>query len=136
MNQSESNNLLPSGNWEGFYCYSSDTHKHKMEIELHFKSGKITGTGVDDVGAFHWSGSYDLVSFKATMVKHYTSHTVNYIGTIDENGIWGIWEIKQSYLSISGGFHIWPKKQEEGKIAVSVEEEVLVVESNSFQDIR
>ena len=41
---------------------------------------------------------------------HQTCETcLFYKGDIDENGIWGTWEI-QGYSR--GGFHIWPKKKE------------------------
>jgi hypothetical protein len=30
--------LLPSGAWEGFYCYRTSSEQHKMQIELNFKN--------------------------------------------------------------------------------------------------
>lgn len=99
---------LPSGEWEGFYVYGHDSQKHIMQLMLTFSDFKISGSGVDDVGIFVWSGTYDLDIFKATLIKQYSTHVVRYNGTIDENGIWGIWELGYGF---SGGFHIWPKKQ-------------------------
>ena len=41
------------------------------------------------------------------MTKIYHTHTIDYKGDIDENGIWGIWDNGE----IKGGFHIWPIKK-------------------------
>ena len=79
-----------------------------MQLMLTFSDFKNSGSGVDDVGSFVWSGIYDLDIYKATLIKQYSTHVVRYNGTIDENGIWGIWELEYGF---SGGFHIWPKKQ-------------------------
>lgn len=122
----ESFPLLPSGDWEGFYCYNHSPEQHKMSIELTFSNRQVSGSGVDDVAAFTWTGKYDLETLKIEMTKHYTTHNVWYKGDIDENGIWGTWEIAHDYSKIPphlietikeafkddimGGFHIWPKK--------------------------
>jgi len=103
----ESSPLLPSGEWEGFYCYFHTPTQHKMFTELTFSKSIVSGSGVDDVSAFTWAGKYNLEHFKIKMTKQYLTHKVFYKGDIDENGIWGTWEIT-SYLT--GGFHIWPKK--------------------------
>ena len=119
--------MLPSGEWDGFYCYNHNPEQHKMQIDLNFKNTVITGSGVDDVAPFTWKGKYDLDKFKIFMTKTYHSHRVFYAGNVDENGIWGTWKISfESYnfpkeLSevlfdafkedCNGGFHIWPKKQ-------------------------
>ena len=128
--QDEAHDYLPSGEWEGFYCYGNMPHQHKMEIELSFTKGRISGSGTDDVGGFIWKGSYTLDSFEVTMNKHYATHEIFYKGDVDENGIWGTWEnvqalegldkqfssatmakIRQTFANkITGGFHIWPKK--------------------------
>ncbi len=119
----EENKFLPSGEWEGFYCYPVKNEQHKMTLELHFSKNKITGSGSDDVGNFYWEGIYDLDVFKATLDKYYLKHSINYFGDIDENGIWGYWlnnmsnfpadmteMITQYQKDNKGGFHIWPKK--------------------------
>ncbi len=105
--------LLPSGDWEGFYVYQQGpgSEQHKMEMRLNFENGVITGSGSDDVAGHSWRGSYSLTSMSCEMTKAYPSHSVNYQGSIDENGIWGSWEL----MAWRGGFHIWPKKQKKEK---------------------
>jgi len=84
--KTETHPLLPRGEWDGFYCYHYSPEQHKMQIELNFNNSIVTGSGVDDVAPFTWSGKYDLETFKLTMTKTYTTHQVFYKGDIDENG--------------------------------------------------
>lgn len=137
--QFETHPHLPSGEWEGFYCYNNNPAQHKMHIELNFSKGIISGLGVDDVSSFTWKGKYDIEKFKADMTKHYSTHKVWYKGDIDENGIWGIWEIvhdlskfpqffvemikEQMKNESTGGFHIWPKKRKANSNSVEAEAE-------------
>ena len=137
--KTERHPLLPSGDWEGFYCYHYSPEQHKMFIELNLTNGIVSGSGIDDVAPFTWSGSYDLEKFKLQMTKKYHSHEVFYKGDIDENGIWGIWEIVHDFSNIppelvghikaafkneiTGGFHIWPKKQESNSTSNSMNSE-------------
>jgi hypothetical protein len=110
--KAEMHPLFPSGDWEGFYNYTYNQagSKSKMEFSLNFKNGKISGNGSDDVGSFSWSGTYDINGLTTQMTKQYhRQHSVVYHGNVDENGIWGHWLI----ASFKGGFHIWPKKNEE-----------------------
>ncbi len=117
----ETHQFLPSGEWEGFYRYSNSQVKHEMSIELSFKKGKVFGSGTDDINYFSWKCNYSLETFKISMIKTYPSHTVNYQGDIDENGIWGIWTIHEN---CRGGFHIWPKKQQANKNSEALKEEI------------
>lgn len=119
--QDETHKFLPSGEWEGFYCYKNSSQQYKMESHLNFKKGTISGSGNDDVGAFTWHGVYNLDNYKVEMVKHYASHNVLYNGDIDENGIWGLWKISDYS---SGGFHIWPKKSERASEEHEAEESI------------
>ncbi|KAF2517760.1 hypothetical protein [Flavobacterium foetidum] len=120
----ETHHFLPSGEWEGFYCYSSTPQQHKMSIELRFSNSVISGSGIDDVDSFIWNGSYDLEHFKIKMIKKYPTHIINYQGDVDENGIWGVWDNPEDFSDLAksepeifkkfkawthGGFHIWPK---------------------------
>ena len=123
----ETDKYLPSGHWEGFYCYNNSPIQHKMRTNLTFQNNKVTGTGIDDIDPFKWIGKYDLDTFKITKTKIYATHEIAYSGDIDENGIWGIWnnaedlskltpeilEIIQSIFKdkLKGGFHIWPVKK-------------------------
>ena len=113
-NNGEQHPNFPSGIWEGFYLYHSgpSAHRHPMSFYLNFKDGVITGSGTDDVGPFTWDGTYDVSTMAVTMIKSYRTHQVSYAGMADTNGIYGTWELP----GIRGGFHIWPKKnEEEGK---------------------
>ncbi len=146
----ETHQFLPSGEWEGFYCYNDTPAQHKMFIELTFKEGKISGSGTDDVAPFTWKGDYDLNSFKIRMMKTYPTHQIYYKGDADENGIWGMWEdltdlskqfspemiqkLKEVFKDkIRGGFHIWPKKQGSEENANALEEEI--VESKKLKEL-
>ena len=128
---SESHRYFPSGDWEGFYLYQNDGKKHPMCFSLDFKHGRVTGSGSDDVGGFSWKGTYNHESFTVQMTKQYGTHTIEYNGHADENGIWGKWiygtDDKMSQLpssivkgimeafadEMNGGFHIWPRKNEQ-----------------------
>lgn len=137
--KTETHPLLPSCEWVGFYCYHNNSAQHKMMIELLFSNSIVSGSGVDDVAPFTWTGNYDIEKFKIMMTKHYTTHKVLYKGDIDENGIWGVWEIIYDFSKVSektarhikaafknditGGFHIWPKKSERAANSNSLKEE-------------
>jgi hypothetical protein len=123
----EQDALLPGGQWEGFYSYHGNTQKHKMDMELNFSNLSISGSGVDDVGTFIWEGKYDLTEYKSKLVNQYQTHKVHYNGSIDENGIWGIWELFMDFYTLSGGFHIWPKKQYQDIESISTKEETSII---------
>lgn len=139
----ENHKFLPSGPWEGFYCYNDSPAQHKMSIHLKFADNQVFGSGLDDVDSFIWRGKYNLNDLKVNMTKIYPTHNILYNGDIDENGIWGIWNngedlsklgfspevitaIKSAFADkLNGGFHIWPvRKIEESE--ENVEEEELV----------
>ena len=102
----ETHPLFPSGDWEDFYTYSWSQQRHMMDFTLHFQNNTVSGGGSDDVGGFHWLGTYDSVGLRCAMTKYYVRHTVFYDGYVDENGIWGTWTIEGFG---KGGFHLWPK---------------------------
>jgi hypothetical protein len=103
---------FPSGPWTGFYTYAPND-KHRMDLHLDFSGGCIAGDGNDDVGRFLIHGKYDAISLECYWTKTYpASHDVYYRGFQEGKGIWGTWEI----MSCShGGFHIWPKGEQEGE---------------------
>ena len=129
----EKHHLFPSGEWEGFYTYSWSPQRHKMAFQLHFEGGQVTGSGVDDIAPFHWEGVYNTERMKCDMTKFYPAHAVFYDGHVDENGIWGTWNIRPMWR---GGFHIWPKSagesNEEEEEEVSARE-VSVATFHSFE---
>lgn len=105
--------LFPSGPWTGFYKYSGQTVKHRMELHLEFANGRLTGEGIDDIGRFYIRGHYDARELECYWTKTYVgAHDVYYRGFREGKGIWGTWEIG---LRARGGFHIWPKGAEEGE---------------------
>ncbi len=115
----ESHPLFPSGEWEGFYTYAmgSGADQHAMHLFLSFKNNAITGGGRDDVGSFTYKGSYSTEQLDCIMTKYYSTHSVSYVGQVDENGIWGMWRL----YGLSGGFHIWPKTTGHNQKASEVE---------------
>lgn len=121
----EQHPLFPSGEWEGFYTYAMgpDAEQHKMDFFLNFRNGIVTGGGGDDVGSFSWKGAYDTEELYCTMAKSYQAHTVSYQGNVDENGIWGTWQLNEW---MTGGFHIWPKGQEANKAIAKKKQRVKV----------
>lgn len=141
-NDIETHKFLPSGPWEGFYCYHNSPAQHKMSINLEFVNNKVSGSGIDDIDSFKWNGKYDLNDFKINMTKIYPTHNILYSGDIDENGIWGFWnngeDLSKSGLSpemisyikkafenkIKGGFHIWPIRKNQMSEAHAEKEEL------------
>lgn len=100
--------LFPSGPWTGFYNYSP-SDKHRMDLQLEFCGGTITGEGIDDVGKFLIKGRYDAAAGECYWIKTYPgSHDVYYRGFREGKGIWGTWDIELGARG-HGGFHIWPK---------------------------
>ncbi|MFT5300098.1 MAG: hypothetical protein ACI87E_000853 [Mariniblastus sp.] len=101
----ESDNRLPTGEWNGFFVESHKSQRGWMHLYLSFADGKIKGEGTDYVGPWISQGEYDLRSGTCAWVKQYLGlHQINYTGKIGENGIVGHWG-----FHISENFHIWPK---------------------------
>jgi len=127
----ETHPFLPSGEWEGFYCYQNNMQQHEMATNLRFINSSITGSGADDIAPFSWSGVNDLKAFKLITKKVYSTHQFIYNGDIDENGIWGIWESALSELNyprmipfkMTGGFHLWPKQLSKESNQNAIEDE-------------
>jgi hypothetical protein len=108
-----SESLFPSGPWTGFYKYSRDSAKHRMDLQLTFANGTMSGDGLDDIGRFRIKGRYDAQELECYWTKTYVgAHEVYYRGFREGQGIWGAWEIG---LRGHGGFHIWPKASGEGE---------------------
>jgi len=107
-----SEDLFPSGPWVGFYNYRPGD-RHRMELNLTFAKGSMTGTGKDDVGEFLIKGKYCVETRECHWTKSYVgAHDVFYRGFREGKGIWGTWEIAIRY---HGGFHIWPRAEGEGE---------------------
>ena len=104
-----SSELYPSGPWVGFYNYQPGD-RHRMQLNLTFTNGVISGDGNDDIGRFLIKGRYDCQVSECYWTKTYLgAHDVFYRGFRERKGIWGTWEITSQQSVMRGGFHIWPK---------------------------
>ena len=105
--------LFCSGPWTGFYNYHPGGERHRMQLQLTFTNGLMSGDGVDDVGRFLIRGRYDTATLECHWTKSYIgAHDVFYRGFREGKGIWGRWEIKSR---LHGGFHIWSRRAGEGE---------------------
>ena len=104
---------FPSGPWIGFFDQTMDpVGRHKTELQLQFKDGKMTGDGADWVGRCTVLGCYRTEDGRCEWLKQYVGkHTVVYAGYNEEGrGIYGGWMITEQ---MRGGFRIWPAGLEE-----------------------
>lgn len=46
----------PSGPWAWFYNYEARGARHRQEMGLAFRAGRMTGSGHNDVGSFFIRG--------------------------------------------------------------------------------
>jgi hypothetical protein len=115
-----SDELFPSGPWRGFYNYAPGD-RHRMDLQLTFAHGKLSGDGNDDVGVFTVKGQYNSAERECWWTKTYPgSHDVYYRGFREGKGIWGTWEIS---VFAQGGFHIWPRQAGEEEIDSATQRE-------------
>ena len=127
--------LYPSGPWVGFYNYQPPD-RHRMQLDLTFANGVISGDGNDDIGRFLIKGRYDSQSAECHWTKSYIgAHDVFYRGFREGKGIWGTWELNDRGYHFTGGFHIWPEgmadptqpvMEEEAEIPAEIERDDLV----------
>jgi hypothetical protein len=104
--------LFPSGPWLGYYLYSPGD-RHRMDLDLTFANGSMTGDGNDDIGRFLIKGRYDSSNGECYWTKSYVgAHDVFYRGFREGKGIWGTWQIPPY---AHGGFQIWPRQAGEGE---------------------
>lgn len=101
---------FPSGPWMGYFLQRALPGRQRMEMQLTFRNGALSGEGRDWVGAFVMRGRYAVEDGTCHWTKRYLGkHDVFYKGYNEGKGIWGVWEISESYCQDRGGFHIWPK---------------------------
>ena len=113
--------LYPSGPWTGFYNYGPGDRR-RMDLELTFENGLMSGTGSDDVGRFRIKGRYDAGAGECYWTKSYLgAHDVFYRGFREGKGIWGTWEIT---IRDHGGFHIWPRRAGASEVETAAAEPV------------
>jgi hypothetical protein len=85
-------------------------------LALRFRDGRVNGQGADCVGAFTLDGRYDVSNGRVTIHKRYIgAHFVAYNGQNDDDGrwIWGVWTLRDATGIDRGGFHIWPKGEQD-----------------------
>ena len=112
-----SESLFPSGPWTGFYNYLPGD-RHRMDLQLTFSNGNMSGDGADDIGRFFIKGRYDATNRECYWTKTYVgAHDVFYRGFREGKGIWGTWEIT---IQFHGGFHIWPRQAGAGEATAEV----------------
>lgn len=125
----ETDDRFPTGPWEGYFLQKSvDGARRKMELDLTFKGGRVSGDGRDGVGPFTLTGGYETDDGKVWWTKRYPWHDVFYRGYAEAKGIWGTWEIEAFDRD---GFHIWPKGSQAGDEQSERREETPAV---SFDD--
>jgi hypothetical protein len=98
--------MYPSGPWRGFWEQTVFGKQPMRQLTLRFQGGRIDGDGVDVIGRFTFTGSYDDAGSVA-MVKQYAGlHQVLYRGAYDgEGSILGRWSIGEYW---SGPFALAP----------------------------
>lgn len=87
--------MYPSGAWEGEWFQGAFGRQRMEAFRLQFAGGRVTGSGRDVVGRFHFAGEYDEATGRITLVKQYVGrHRVLYDGRPDgEGSIAGTWSI-------------------------------------------
>ena len=97
--------ILKSGEWNGFYLEKHRSQRGWMNLYIEFSDGKIKAEGTDYVGPWNAEGFYDLANGSCQWTKQYLGkHQVIYVGKVGQDGIKGEWKIGFS----TGPFHIWP----------------------------
>ena len=119
---------FPSGEWVGYWLEGGS--RCRQDLVLNFRSGVLSGSGGDSVGAFSIRGSYDVESREVTWTKKYLgAHDVYYRGFREIKGIWGTWEIE----GFRSGFHIWPRSEGEAEAIATSEKSEVPVEARALE---
>ncbi|MCC6781617.1 MAG: hypothetical protein IT457_02155 [Planctomycetes bacterium] len=97
---------FPSGPWTGYWLEGGC--RFRQDLGLQFRKGCVEGEGIDTVGRFKITGTYDIESREVAWEKAYFgAYSVGYRGYREINGIWGVWENRGK----RGGFHVWPRPE-------------------------
>ena len=112
----ETDERFPSGPWTGFWIQRPvyPERQWMRDLSLTFKDGRVSGFGWDVAGEFSFAGTYDLKTGAVVLHKQYEkAHGVRYEGKNENDGmwVWGVWRLDRSLES--GGFHMWPKGEED-----------------------
>ncbi len=102
--------LLPSGEWVGYYTYPGKLPKCPMHLTLNFADGLIRGAGIDNPGQFVIDGVYSATEAKWSK-RYVGKHSVSYEGQLKKEEILGSWALTQMHegkvVSLQGQFRIW-----------------------------
>lgn len=102
----ETDERFPSGPWTGFFLQPNFPGRHRTELSLTFRDGKISGDGRDLFGPFRITGRYSVTDGVCRWTKAYIGqHSLTYQGYNEGKGIWGNWSMTTAWR---GGFHVWP----------------------------
>lgn len=103
--------MYPSGVWRGFWQQEFWGRQPMEAFTLHFRAGEVTGSGVDVVGRFLFTGDYDTKTGAIRLVKQYLGkHQVLYVGHPDGEGcIGGTWTVSEGGLTTTGPFLLKPE---------------------------
>ena len=120
--------MYPSGAWRGFWEQTMFGKQPMRQLTLRFEGGRIDGDGVDVIGRFTFTGSYDEGGSVALIKQYMGLHQVLYRGAYDgEGSILGRWSIGDHW---SGPFALAPirgESQENALVeAAGVDEPVLL----------
>jgi hypothetical protein len=98
--------MYPSGAWRGFWEQPMFGKQSMRQLTLRFECGRIDGDGVDVIGRFTFTGTYDDGGSVAMIKQYVGRHQVLYLGAYDgEGSILGRWSIGDYW---SGPFALAP----------------------------
>jgi len=89
---------MPSSN-KGIHCDGWWDQKQfgrqpMHQLRLQFDSGSISGSGVDVIGLFTFTGTMDAHGQVLMLKRYLGQHSVEYVGKYDGEGLmWGEWNI-------------------------------------------
>jgi hypothetical protein len=97
-----------SGTWRGYWEQTFWGRQPMHDLVLRFADGRVEGSGVDIIGRFTFSGTYDEHGNVKLTKQYVGKHAVLYRGTYDGEGtIFGRWSIGKLFsgpfaLTLSG----------------------------------
>jgi hypothetical protein len=98
--------MYPSGAWRGFWEQPMFGKQSMRQLTLRFEGGRIDGDGVDVIGRFTFTGTYDDAGGVALIKQYVGRHQVLYRGAYDgEGSVLGRWSIGEYW---SGPFALAP----------------------------
>lgn len=101
--------MYPNGVWHGHWEQPGLGRQPMNPINLYFAEGKVTGNGLDLIGPFDFTGTYDHQGGVKLIKQYVGRHRVAYVGRWDGEGmIDGVWHIPPYW---SGSFVLHPERR-------------------------